>query len=451
MHCTAHDLQFYHIYPLGFCGAPHRNDFTSPPVHRLDKVMDWLDHITGLGLNALYLGPLFESTSHGYDTVDYYHVDRRLGCDKTLANLVRVCHERGMRVILDGVFNHAGRDFWAFQDVLRQGQNSPYKGWFAGMRFDRTSPYGDPFSYEGWNGHYNLVKFNHHDPGLRSHLFQAVRHWIEEFGIDGLRLDAADVIDHGFLQDLSSFCRGLRSDFWLLGEVVHGDYRRWANPAELDSVTNYECYKGLFSSLNDRNYFEIAYALNRQSGEGGLYRSLPLYNFVDNHDVDRVASLIQNPAHLFPLYLLLFSMPGVPSIYYGSEFGVQGAKNGSDLPLRPTLELDPLLAHSPHPDLALLIRKLSRLRQQHPALRVGDYRQLHVAHETLVFSRQTSEEWILVALNASANPGQLSLSIPALSGGHMLDVLNDDQSISVQHDRLTLDIPACWGRIILSG
>ena len=178
------------------------------------------------------------------------------------------------------------------------------------MDFQKRSPLGDPFSYEGWNGHYSLVKLDVRHPEVKSYVFSVVTRWVEEFGIDGLRLDAADCLDLGFLQELAAFCRGRWPGFWLLGEIIHGDYRKWANPSTLDSVTNYECYKGLYSSHVDANFFEIAWSLNRQFGPQGLYRDLPLYNFADNHDVDRVASLLPEPAHLRTLYSLLFTMPG---------------------------------------------------------------------------------------------------------------------------------------------
>ena len=257
-----------------------------------------------------------------------------------------------MRLILDGVFNHVGRDFWAFRDLQHNRQSSPYRDWFAGLRFDARSPYGDPFSYEPWNGHYDLVRLNLANPAVREHLFEAIRSWVRDFDIDGLRLDVADCLDLDFLGALHAFCTTLKPDFWLMGEVVHGDYRRWVNPRTLDSVTNYEAYKGLYSSLSEQNYFEIAYALNRQFGPGGLYTGLPLYNFADNHDVDRVASKLLDSAHLYPLYLLLFTMPGVPSIYYGSEWGLKGQRTPhSDSALRPCLDLAGMQRTTPHPNL----------------------------------------------------------------------------------------------------
>ena len=296
----ARDVVFYHIYPLGFCGAPRRNDFWSAAVPRLAQVASWAGHMRDLGVNALYLGPLFESTGHGYDTADYYHVDRRLGDRALLAEVVSHLHSNGIRVVLDGVFHHVGRDFWAFRDLLERREGSPYRDWFHGLSVDRCSPLGDPFVYDTWEGHHDLVKLNLHNPAVKEHLLQAVEMWIHEFDIDGLRLDVAHCLDLRFLRELAASCRRLREDFWLLGEVIRGDYRNWVNPETLDSATNYECYKGLYSSLLDHNYFEIAFALNRQFADCGLYRHLPLYNFADNHDVDRIASTLRDHADLYP-------------------------------------------------------------------------------------------------------------------------------------------------------
>ena len=444
------DAVFYHIYPLGLCDAPAHNDFSAPPQPRLDRLHGWLDHIQDLGANALYLGPLFESSRHGYDTADYTHVDRRLGTDETLRTFSAEVHRRGMRLVLDGVFNHVGRDFWAFRDVLAHGPESPYADWFAGLRFGESSPFGDPFRYEGWNGPHSLVKLNLSNPAVVEHLFGAVRSWVAQFGIDGLRLDAADSLDFDFLRQIGAFCRGLKPDFWLMGEVVHGDYRRWANPAMLDAVTNYEAYKGLYSSHVDRNYFEIAYTLDRQFGSDGLYRGLRLYAFADNHDVNRVASNLTDPADLYPLYCLLFTMPGVPSIYYGSEWGLAGARTEySDAVLRPNLDLADMTAHPPHPELAPAITRLAHLRRSSPALQSGDYRQLALDHEHLAFVRQTPEETVLVVVNAAARPFRLDLPLDGLAGRRAVDLLDPGQPIPVRGGRLHADpIWPHWARVL---
>lgn len=436
----------YHIYPLGCVGAPERNDFTLPAVPRLEQLYGWLDHIQSLGANTLYLGPVFESSAHGYDTADYYHVDRRLGSDETLKAFSAELHRRGMRLVLDGVFNHVGRDFWAFRDVQQYRQESAYRDWFINLRFNASSPYGDPFAYEGWSGHYDLVKLNLNHPDLRLHLLHAVRTWIEQFDIDGLRLDAADVLDKGFIAELAAFCRGVKPDFWLMGEVVHGDYNQWANPPRmLDSVTNYECYKGLYSSLVDKNYYEIAYAFNRQSGPNGMYKHLSLYNFVDNHDVNRVASQLADPRHLYPLYLMLFTMPGIPSIYYGSEWGLTGARDKtSDRALRPALQPDQVQV--PQPDLPAVIRRLVDARASLPSLQSGDYHQVLVQPQQMAFSRNGVGREVLVICNASTDPATLKLPI---SAGYWEDALNPGAGFTSTGPQLEVDVPAMWGRILV--
>ena len=442
----AFDSIFYHVYPLGLCGAPARNDFGAAPVERLERLTGWLEHIRALGCNALYLGPVLESTAHGYDTADYWHLDRRLGPDETLRRFVAAAHAAGLRVVLDGVFNHVGRDFWAFRDIQANGAGSPYRDWFAGLRFDGSSPFGDPFAYEGWHGHFDLVKLNLGNAAVREHLFGAVESWLRDFDIDGLRLDAADVVDLDFQRALASLCRGIKPEFWLVGEVVHGDYRRWVNPQTLDSATNYEAYKGLYSSLADHNYFEIAYALNRQFGPGGMYAGLPLYNFVDNHDQDRVAGRLAESRLLYPLYALLFTMPGIPSIYYGSEWGMNARRRpGDDSPVRPALELAAGPSLGVEPALADAIGRLASMRSATAALRRGSYAQLHVAAEQFGFIREIDGESVVVLLNASDRP--IELAVPAPRNGEWHDLLNGG-SVSVAGGVLRAQIPASWARVL---
>jgi cyclomaltodextrinase / maltogenic alpha-amylase / neopullulanase len=439
---------FYHIYPLGLLGAPERNALDRPVVNRLVGLDHWLGHIQTLGANAIYLGPVFQSTSHGYDTIDYKQVDRRLGHNRDLAAFANNLHSREMRLVLDGVFNHVGRDFWAFKDLLAKGEKSEYREWFHNIQFDQRSPKGDPFAYEGWHGHYDLVKLNLSHPDVREYLFSAVKMWMSDFEIDGLRLDAADCIDLDFLRELRSLTQEIRDDFWLMGEVVHGDYRTWANASTLHSVTNYECYKGLYSSLLENNYFEIAYALNRQFGPEGIYKDIDLYNFVDNHDVDRVASKLKDNALLYPLYLLLFTMPGIPSIYYGSEWGIEGVKGPwSDVPLRPALSLDRTVADAPEPNLAEVISQFANIRKGAVSLLDGSYQPIHVSQQQFVFQRQFEAETVLVFLNRA--PHAVELSIPlSIHQGSFVDLLNEKELFSLNHDRISLSIPPHWGRVL---
>ena len=442
------DAIFYHIYPLGLCGAPRSNDLNLPVMTRLDSLSPWLDHIQALGANAIYLGPVFQSTSHGYDTMDYYQVDRRLGNNDTLVRFADEVHRRGMRLVLDAVFNHVGRDFCAFRDVLEKKESSPYRDWFYNLRFGEQSPKGDPFQYESWQGHFSLVKLNLQHPHVRAHIFDAVGMWMDKFGIDGLRLDAADCIEMDFLQALHEFVKSRKPEFWLMGEVVHGDYRQWVNSNTLDSVTNYAAYKGLYSSLNDGNYFEIAYGLNQQFGEQGQYRDLLLYNFVDNHDVDRVASKLRKPAHLFPLYILLFTMPGLPSIYYGSEWGITGIKEKwSDDQLRPTLDISKLKNDSPKPDLAAAISRLSQIRDNSRALKSGKYREIFLDHQQMVFLREVEGEKVLVALNSSEEEKNINFHVPFASG-YLMDQLNPGDSYVIRGGSVSLPLQSNWGRIL---
>lgn len=447
----AQDAFFYHVYPLGHFGAEDRNDFQSAPHARLDQFRGWIDHLHWLGADALYLGPVFESTTHGYDTADYYHVDRRLGTDESLSGLTTALHGAGIRVVLDGVFHHVGRDFWAFRDLKQNGERSPYNKWFSGVDFSRRSPHGDPFAYDAWEGHFQLVKLNLHHPAVREHLFGAIRSWVERFDIDGLRLDVAYALDPGFVGELATFCHSLRPDFWLLGEAIHGDYRRLAGSGLLDAVTNYECYKGLYSSHNDRNYFEIAHSLNRMFGDAGLYRQLTTYNFADNHDVNRIASTLRNPAHLYPLHLLLFTMPGVPAVYAGSEWGIEGKKtNGDDRPLRPALRSAADAAgRGSHCDLAQAIRRFAAIRRKAAALRLGTYRQLHIASEQLVFEREHLGKRVVVAVNAAAASVPVEVPLAAQHGLAFEDELEPGKVFRVRTNRLRVDLPACWGRILV--
>lgn len=438
-HAWAEDAFFYHLYPLGCFGAPARNDYRSAPVPRLAELHGWLDHLQALGITALYLGPVFESTAHGYDTVDYYRVDRRLGDAGTLKALADDLHARGMKLVLDGVFNHVGRDHAAFRDVRKHGVASRYAGWFH-LDPSKRSPCGDAFSYEGWHGHYDLVKLNTSNPEVRAHLFGAVKAWIEAFDLDGLRLDAADVLDLEFQAELAAFCRALKPDFWLMGEVIHGMYSDWTTTGGLDSVTNYNLYKAFWSSHNDRNYFELAHQLDRQFGPSGIYRGMNLYNFVDNHDVERIGSILKMPReHLEPLHALLLTLPGSPSLYYGSETAVPGKKEKhSDTSLRPRLRPDDLAKAGAQPNLADFIARWARHRRDIEALRRGTYQTLLVTNEQLAFARRTETSVAVVAVNMAREA--VTLRLPVRPGSTWKNVETQAQ-VRVMNGVLDIQVP----------
>ena len=277
--------------------------------------------------------------------------------------------------------------------------DSPYKDWFH-LDFSGNDAWNDGFWYEGWEGHYELVKLKLENPAVVEHQFAAIRDWVERYEIDGLRLDVAYSLPEWYLEKLRDFTEKLKPDFLLLGETLHGDYNRWMAPGRCHSVTNYECYKGLWSSFNSGNLFEIAHSLGRQFGPEPwtLYKKAHLLSFLDNHDVSRIASQLTCPDHLRPAYGLLLGMPGVPSIYYGSEWGLQGSKGEGDPALRPA----PPKAE-PN-ELTDFIASLAKARRGSEALCNGDYRNVLIQSRQLIFERKCESERVLVAINADANP-----------------------------------------------
>ena len=388
----AYESVFYQIYPLGFCGAPFENDGILE--HRILKVNDWIPHIQKLGANAIYFSPVFESDTHGYNTRDYTKIDTRLGTNEDFKLVCDHLHKAGIKVVLDGVFNHVGRGFWAFQDVLKNRWDSPYKDWFQ-INFDGNSNYNDGLWYEGWEGNFDLVKLNLRNEEVVQHIFAAIKGWVEEFDIDGLRLDVAYCLDHDFLRRLRSFCDSLKQDFFLVGETLHGDYNQWMNDSMLHSVTNYECYKGLHSSFNSMNMFEINHSLLRQFGPENwtLYKGKHLLSFVDNHDVSRIASVLTNEKHLPLIYAMAFGMPGIPCVYYGSEWGTK-AKKEEDPALRVSFDAPQWN------DLTTFISKLAEAKKHSQALNYGDFRSVLLTNRQCIFERKTDSERVLVAINA---------------------------------------------------
>ena len=397
---------FYHIYPLGMCGAPETNDYKDP-VSRLTSLLPWTDHIKNIGCNAIYIGPLFESVGHGYETTDYKKLDSRLGTNEDMKSFVSVCHSKGIRVIFDGVFNHTGRDFFAFRDIKENRENSRYKGWYN-INFGGNNSYNDGFSYENWGGYDLLVKLNQKNPEVVNYITDVIRFWVKEFDVDGIRLDAADVLDFEFMKALRNTANEVKPDFWLMGEVIHGDYNRWANESTLHSVTNYHLHKALYSGHNDRNYFEIAHTVKRLYD---MSKTLKLYNFTDNHDVERIYTKLSEKSHYIPTHILLYTLPGVPSIYYGSEFGIEGRKERhSDKSLRPFLSYEEYRNKAESLVFTRLISRLGEIRHQLKALSYGEYKELLLTNRQYAFSRKTAEETVIVCVNNDSCDSTLNVS-----------------------------------------
>lgn len=431
---------FYHIYPLGLAGAPKQNDY-GEPVHRLNTLLPWVDHIKEIGGSALYIGPLFESVGHGYETTDYKKLDSRLGTNEDLTAFVAYCHEQGIKVIFDGVFNHTGRDFFAFKDIQANRENSQYKDWYCNVNFWGNNEYNDGFSYDNWGGYNLLVKLNQKNPAVVDYICKVIRFWVSEFDVDGIRLDAADVLDFDFMKALRRTANEVKPDFWLMGEVIHGDYSRWVNGETLHSVTNYTLHKALYSGHNDHNYFEIAHTVRRLQNMG----TLKLYNFVDNHDVERIYTKLTNKAHFAPVHVLLYTLPGVPSIYYGSEFGIEGRKEyGSDDSLRPALNIEDYKDSVKTNPCTALIAALGKVRQAVPALSYGSYDELMLTNRQFAYARDLDGTRVIVSVNNDDAPAGMHLAagncaayVGTLSG----------EKVSVQDGHINITQPANSGEI----
>jgi cyclomaltodextrinase len=457
---TAEGL-IYHVFPLGMQGAS-RSAFE--PVVRGRNIRDftaWIPRLKELGVNAVLFGPVLSAGSHGYDSIDLYSIDPRLGSNADFAALCAELHENDIAVIMDAVFNHTGREFFAFRDLLHRREDSAYRHWYVDVDFSLPGPDGDGFSYACWDGHSSLPKLNLRNPEVRNYLLGALDNWIHEFGIDGLRMDAADVIDPDFwpvlrrrADDQYAPHRPLpfnRGRFWIMGEMVFGNYADICRPGLLDSITNYELYKGLYSAHNDANYFELAWSLKRQFGPEGIYRGLKLYTFVDNHDVDRIASRLESSSHMYPAHILLFTVPGVPSLYYGSENGLQGQKAGGDWQLRPELKPDELMQRGRHPDLPRTIAALAGLRSRLPALADGDYTELRVEHRQLAFLRTLGDQRVLVMVNSDDQEAVVDIPAGILGAGRWQDHLGGGGFGEDGDGNIRFRIPSNWGLILTAG
>lgn len=429
---------FYHMYPLGLTGAPKQNDY-GEPVHRLNTLLPWIDHIKRLGFTALYIGPLFQSVGHGYETTDYKLLDSRLGTNDDLVAFVRACHDAGIKVVFDGVFNHTGRDFFAFKDIRQNRENSPYRDWYCNVNFWGNNEYNDGFSYDNWGGYNLLAKLNQRNPAVRDYICDVIRFWVNTFDVDGIRLDAADVLDFDFMKALRQTADAVKPDFWLMGEVIHGDYSRWANEHTLHSVTDYALHKAFFSGHNDHNYFEIAHTVRRTNGMVPAH--IRLYKFVDNHDVERISTKLRNKAHYLPVHILLYTLPGIPSVYYGSEFGIEGKKERfSDDSLRPHIDLaDYADAYETNP-CTKLTAALGKIYAEHKDDLVwGAYQELSLTTEQYAYARGN----LIIALNNAEHEVTIEVgaNAPAYVG------LLSGTTIVVEGGRLRIALPACGGDI----
>jgi len=433
---------FYHIYPLGLTGAPKQNPY-GEPVHRLNTLLPWISHIKEIGCNAIYIGPLFESVGHGYETTDYKKLDSRLGTNEDLTNFVVECHKQGIRVILDGVFNHTGRDFFAFQDIKQNREHSQYKDWYCNVNFGGNNSFNDGFSYDNWGGYDLLAKLNQHNPAVRDYICDVIRFWVSEFDIDGIRLDAADVMDFEYMKALRHVANEVKPEFWLMGEVIHGNYSRWANEGTLHSVTNYMLHKALYSGHNDHNYFEVAHTIKYVSGMVG--NNLNLYSFVDNHDVERIYTKLKNKAHFVPVHVMLYTLPGIPSLYYGSEFGIEGRKEQfSDDSLRPALNYEDYKNAVDTNPCTKLIAALGKIRRNTPPLMFGSYKELELQTTHFAYARILDGKFVITTVNNGDN--DVSMNLEAGCSAEYVGALTGER-VAVNGGRIQVRVPGNFGEI----
>ncbi|GIG41305.1 alpha-amylase family protein [Cellulomonas phragmiteti] len=354
---TEHAI-WWHVYPLGAVGAPIRTPDTDDPPRRLDHLLPWLDHVVRLGTNGVLLGPVFASSTHGYDTTDHFRVDPRLGTDDDLERFLAAAHERGLRVLLDGVFNHVGAEHPLVTQVLAEGPDGPRAGF---VRVDWDHPDGPRTA--DFEGHRALVALNHDDPAVAAYVADVMSHWLTR-GADGWRLDAAYAVPPEFWARVLPAVRAHHPDAWIVGEVIHGDYTGVVAASGMDAVTQYELWKAVWSSLLDRNFWELDHALQRHDA---LLEAFVPQTFVGNHDVTRVATRVGPQAGALALVVLM-TVAGVPSVYYGDELGWTGLKEdreGGDDAVRPPLPATPDDLGDDERHVLALHQELIALRRRH--------------------------------------------------------------------------------------
>jgi cyclomaltodextrinase / maltogenic alpha-amylase / neopullulanase len=408
---------WWHVYPLGFTGAESRACDRSGVIHRLGHITAWLDYAVDLGTSGLLLGPIFASSTHGYDTVDHFRIDQRLGDDTDFDELIEAAHSRGLRVILDGVFNHVGREFPAFQRVIAEGPAAPEAAWFR-LSWPMTPRPGAEPDYATFEGHHQLVALNHDEPAVADYVTRVMNYWLRR-GADGWRLDAAYAVPRRFWANVLSDVRADYPDAYLFGEVIHGDYAGFVRETGVDAVTQYELWKAIWSALNDRNFFELGWALDRHNS--WLDAFVPL-TFVGNHDVTRIASQLTDERHLPHALVILLTCGGTPSIYSGDEQAFRGVKEhraGGDDAIRPAFPASPAdLAPFGWP-IYRLHQDLIGMRRRHPWLHKARTRALDLGNTYFIYEASHEGHRLVVALNLEDSP--VTRSIPyvcAVVAGH---------------------------------
>jgi glycosidase len=390
---------WWHCYPLRFVDA--EREAIDHVEHRLWRISNWLDYLVGLGANGLLLAPVFASATHGYDTLDHYRIDPRLGDGDDFAELVWKAKERGIRLLLDGVFNHVSRDHEIVRRALAGGPASEAGGW---IRWVGEYP-------RGFEGNLDLIELNLANPAVQDYVVDVMNHWLDR-GADGWRLDAAYAAGADAWRPILERVSTAHPDAWILAEVIHGDYADFVARSGVDSVTEYELWKSVWSSLNDHNPHELAWTLTRHAQFASRFRPL---NFVGNHDTSRIATKLTDPRNLPLASALLLLLPGIPAIYAGDEQGFTGEKTDGptgDDAVRPPFPIDPHgLAPFGRPTYELY-QRLIHLRRTHPWLAWAGLSVGTVSGDAIAINLDGGTERLTLGLNLAEE----GVVLPGLNG-----------------------------------
>ncbi|UFU06114.1 alpha-amylase family glycosyl hydrolase [Ruania halotolerans] len=387
---SAENLIWWHVYPLGFVGADTTGADRTPTT-RLPALTQWVDHLLELGANGLALGPIFDSSTHGYDTIDYFRIDPRLGTEDDLVELIEAAHAKGIDVMLDGVFNHVGPDFPA----LHTARESPSA---AEGRLFKKDPDGGLVAFEGHGG---LITLNHAAPEVAGLVTEVMTYWCDR-GVDAWRLDAAYTVPVEFWTTVLPAVRERHPHVYVMGEVLHGDYATFVRDGGMDAVTQYELWQGIWHSIADHNFHELDHALGRHNT---FLDAFVPYTFVGNHDVTRIASQIEDERHLPHALALLFTLAGTPSVYYGDELGLRAVKEervGGDDAIRPSFPASANVQEIPgaNTEILSLHQELIGLRRRHPWLHTARTRTVAVGNDVITLEvTGASGEALIVSLN----------------------------------------------------
>ncbi len=321
----------YHIFPMGFFDCPAINPIALKnhqlaqiqPAFRLHKLRSYYAHLRRLHINTICFGPIFEACTHGYDTINYFQIDRRLGTNNLFQEIVNELHAQGFRVIIDGVFNHTSRLFPAFLHLKQYQKKSPFIEWYKKIDFQQDTVWHDGFSYQNWENHTELPELNLQNPDVQKYILNIIQYWTDKYHLDGWRLDVAYQFDLDFIGKIKTTLRQINPSGFLLGELIHQDYSAYLGHDLLDSCTNYQLYSTIIDSFNQHDPWQLQSETKRQHQ---LYPHNYLLNFTGNHDTTRLYTALQNKTDIYNFYNFIINHHGLPCIYYGDEIGLDGEK-----------------------------------------------------------------------------------------------------------------------------